>query len=189
MDETRGAEGPSREEIEHKVVAAVAASLEREPDEIPLSASLTRELGAESLDFLDIAFALEREFQIQLPRMDILSRAAEHFGEERLVKDGVVTDFGLELLRKGMPEFSPEQLAPGLRPADVMALITPASFVRIVQRLLEARRAMPSTCPRCGAPTRASDTAPELVCGGCDWSQPLPTGDEVLMADMIALSQ
>lgn len=184
-----GAPIPSRPEVERKVTAAIARALDREADEVPLSASLTRDLGAESLDFLDIAFTLEGDFQIQLPRLDILTRAAEHFGEDRLVKDGRVTDFGLELLRKGMPELDPATLVPGLRPDDVLGMITAASFVRIVLRLLEVRGELPAACPRCGAATRGSAVAPELACERCDWTEPLPTGDEVLLKDMIALSQ
>jgi acyl carrier protein len=186
---TVGAPLPARAEVERKVIDAVARALDREPGEVPLSAALTRELGAESLDFLDIAFTLEGEFQIQLPRLDILTRAAEHFGEDALVKDGRVTDFGLQMLRKGMPELDPRSLVPGLRPDDVIGMITPASFVRIVLRLLQARQELPAACPRCGAATRGSATAPELQCGRCDWSQPLPTGDEILLKDMIAFSQ
>jgi hypothetical protein len=68
-------------------------------------------------------------------------------------------------------------------------MITPASFVRIVLRLLEARGELPAACPRCGAATRASATAPELTCERCDWTEPLPTGDEILLKDMIALSR
>jgi hypothetical protein len=71
----------------------------------------------------------------------------------------------------------------------VIGMITPASFVRIVLRLLEARRELPAACPRCGAATRGSETAPELMCSRCDWSQPLPTGDEILLKDMIALGR
>lgn len=179
----------TREEVEEKVVAAVAHALDLDPGQVTLSSSLTDELGAESLDFLDIAFTLEREFNVQLPRLDILQRASEHFGEDTLVKNGVVTDRGLELLRKGMPEIDPERFQPGLKAMEVAAMFNVATFARIIQRLLEAKRELPRECPRCGQPMSESPVTPELVCGSCDESVPLPTGDEILLRDIIALDQ
>ena len=48
-------------------------------------------LGAESLDFLDVAFRLEREFRIRMPRLNVLQRAEDHFGPGALVQDGALT--------------------------------------------------------------------------------------------------
>lgn len=82
------------QEVTLKVRKVVAEALEIELEEAHLSASLF-ELGAESLDMLDMAFMLEKEYQIQFPRTDILERAAAHFGEDALVSNGLVTDRGL----------------------------------------------------------------------------------------------
>src|SRR5690242_20488693 len=102
----------SRDVIEQKVREAVATALDIDIDTIQLSSALQEELGAESLDLLDIAFMLERDFTIEFPRLDLLRRASDYFGDDTLVKDGRVTDFGLELLRKGMPEIDPNRLYP-----------------------------------------------------------------------------
>jgi acyl carrier protein len=179
----------TREEVEQKVIAAVAHALDLDPRQVSPSASLTAELGAESLDFLDIAFTLEREFNVQLPRLDILQRATEHFGEDTLVKDGVVTDRGLELLRRGMPEIGAERFRPGLKATEVAAMFNVATFERILLRLLEAKRELPRDCPRCGGPMVESPVTPELVCESCEESVPLPSGDEILLRDIIALDR
>ncbi|HBY94864.1 MAG TPA: hypothetical protein DEP84_13055 [Chloroflexi bacterium] len=177
-----------QEVIEQRVRQIVAKALELDVDEVQLSSSLVDELGAESLDLLDIAFMLERAFKIEFPRIDILERAAGHFGEESLVVDGVVTDFGLALLRRGMPEIASERLQAGTRDVDVMRMITVQSFVRIVTRLLEAKEQFPRTCPACGAMMEESDIMPEFVCPACGTIQPLPSGDEILLQDLIALA-
>jgi acyl carrier protein len=179
----------TREEVEEKVVAAVARALDIDPGQVTLSSSLTEDLGAESLDFLDIAFTLEREFNVQLPRLDILERATEHFGEDALVKDGVVTPLGIELLRKGMPEIDPELFQPGLKAMDVARMFNVATFVRIVLRLVEAKGELPRECPRCGKEMTESTVTPELVCESCEESVPMPTGDEVLLRDIVALAR
>src|SRR3712207_8540781 len=56
-------------------------SLDLDPSAVVPDASLEEELGAESLDFLDLAFMLEREFQVRLPRLNLLQRAEERSEE------------------------------------------------------------------------------------------------------------
>jgi acyl carrier protein len=166
----------------------VAEALELELEEVQLSHSLY-ELGAESLDLLDMAFMLEKEYQIQFPRNDILERAASYFGEETLVQDGVVTALGLKLLEKGMPELDRSAIRPGLKAFDVAKMITVGSFVRITVRLLEAKAAFSRICPKCGGTLEESSFMPEFVCGNCGESLPLPSGDEILLQDLIDLAR
>jgi len=179
---------PSAEEVRAKVIAAVAQALDLDPAEIPPRASLEEELGAESLDFLDLAFMLEREFQVRLPRLNLLQRAEERYGEGTLVEDGAVTERGLALLREKMPEADPARIRPGLRVSELGRLVTAETFVRVVLQLLENKRGLlAGSCP-CGgactaatAPTPAA-AAPELVCARCGGTLPLPAGDDVLVA-------
>jgi acyl carrier protein len=179
---------PDRETIERKVREIVASSLEADLADVKLTSALADELGAQSLDLLDIAFRLEREFKIQFPRTDIWERATAHFGAESLMVDGVVTDFGLELMRRGMPEVRQEQLKPGMQAVDVMRMLTVNTFVRIVTRLLEVKAAIPRACPSCGAATEEADAMPEFVCPSCGTTVPLPSGDDILLQDLIALA-
>ena len=186
--ETGNAVPVPAEVVAQKVREVVADALELALDEVELSSSFF-ELGAESLDLLDMAFRLEREFKIQFPRTDILERATEHFGEDALVADGVVTDFGLQLLRRGMPELDPAQLKPDMLAVEVAQMITVQSFVRIVMRLIEAKAEFPRDCPACGATMEESDIMPEFVCPACDEMVPLPSGDEILLQDLIDLTK
>jgi acyl carrier protein len=178
----------TRQVIELKVREAIAKALELEVEQVALSASLQKEFDAQSLDMLDIAFTLEREFKVPFPQTDLLQRASKYFDDDALVQAGKVTDFGLELLRKGMPELNPTLLQPGLRAIDVVSLITPETFVRLVVRLLDAKADFPRECPDCGALTVESEVMPEFVCPACGGVRPLPSGDEVLLHDLVLLA-
>ncbi|MFY9823750.1 MAG: acyl carrier protein [Thermoanaerobaculia bacterium] len=171
--------------IEQRVLEAVAKALDLRPAQVSLSDSLRDDLDAESLDYLDIVFQLEREFKVQFPRNDLLQRASEHFGEEALVKDDVVTDLGLEVLRRGMNEIGPEHLRPGLRASEITGLFTVRTFVRVLDRLLAAKEQMSRVCADCGGVLVDSPSLPELVCAGCNRAVPLPAGDAVLLQDLL----
>ena len=85
-----------------KVTKVLVEALGVEEDDIKPFATLQADLGAESIDFLDIVFRLEREFEIKIPRGElffeqIFERSAE------IVQDGQVTAEGLAALRAQMP--------------------------------------------------------------------------------------
>jgi acyl carrier protein len=180
------AETISRESIEPVVKRIVARALELEEDELDSAASLQLDFNAQSLDMLDISFALEREFKVPFPQTDLIQRAASTFDEEMFVQKGKVTDLGLKLLREQMPEAEQSRIAPGLKAVDVVGLITVNTFTRLVTRLLEAKAEFPRECPKCGARTEESDSMPEFVCPSCGDTRPLPSGDDILMKDMVA---
>lgn len=176
------------DEVATRVRTLTASNLELEVEEVQLDSSFF-DLGAESLDLLDVAFALESEYRISFPRTDILERATDHFGENALVEDGIVTDLGLQLLREGMPELDPDLIKPGLRDTDVAKNITVGSFARITQRLIDAKAAFPRTCPDCQGTLVESEAIPEFECGECGKIIPVPSGDEVLLQDLIDLHE
>lgn len=93
---------PSQDEIYTKVSATLVEALNVDEDEISPSSTLQGDLGAESIDFLDIVFRLEREFSIKIPRGELFPEAIFQ-GDPEFVKDGKVTDKGLEELRQKMP--------------------------------------------------------------------------------------
>src|SRR4051812_27481703 len=93
---------PSQEEIYSKVSATLVEALNVDEDEISPSATLQGDLGAESIDFLDIVFRLEREFGIKIPRGELFPESIFQ-GDPEFVQNGKVTPKGLEELRSKMP--------------------------------------------------------------------------------------
>src|SRR6202162_6357623 len=93
---------PSQEEIYTKVSATLVEALNVDEDEIKPTSTLQGDLGAESIDFLDIVFRLEREFGIKIPRGELFPEAIFQ-GDAEFVQNGKVTDKGLSELRAKMP--------------------------------------------------------------------------------------
>jgi acyl carrier protein len=93
---------PSQEEIFTKVSATLVEALNVDEEEIKPTSTLQGDLGAESIDFLDIVFRLEREFAIKIPRGELFPESIFQ-GDPHFVQDGKVTDKGLAELRSKMP--------------------------------------------------------------------------------------
>jgi len=93
---------PSQEEIYQKVSATLVEALNVDEEEIKPTSTLQGDLGAESIDFLDIVFRLEREFGIKIPRGELFPEAIFQ-GDPEFVQNGKVTDKGLSELRAKMP--------------------------------------------------------------------------------------
>jgi acyl carrier protein len=129
--------------IYEKVKESVVEALGIDDDEVTPNALLFDDLGAESLDLLDIVFRLEKEFGIKIPRggiqADALSAEGENLTEEDLVVDGVLTPLGIEKLKVSMPEIDPSRITEGFRADDIATLFTVQTFVNITKNLLKEK--------------------------------------------------
>jgi len=129
--------------IYEKVKESVVEALGVDEEEVSPHAVLFDDLGAESLDLLDIVFRLEKEFGIKIPRGGIqaeaLSAEGENLKEEDLVVDGVLTPLGIEKLKKVMPEVDPARITEGFRADDIPTLFTVQTFVNITKKLVEEK--------------------------------------------------
>jgi acyl carrier protein len=90
------------DEIYGKVATVLVDALNVEEDEITPTAKLQGDLGAESIDFLDIVFRLEREFEIKIPRGELFPESVFQ-GDPEFVQEGKITDQGIGELRSRMP--------------------------------------------------------------------------------------
>jgi acyl carrier protein len=93
---------PTQEEIYTKVSSTLVEALNVEEEDVQRTSTLQGDLGAESIDFLDIVFRLEREFGIKIPRNELFPEAIFQ-GDPDFVQNGRVTDKGLTELRTRMP--------------------------------------------------------------------------------------
>ena len=124
-----------------KVNQILSDALGVDIEEIEADASLIDDLGAESLDFLDITFKLDKEFGIKLYRGVFLEKAQEVLGSDLLlVEDGLLTKHGVDLLAAYMPEImSTGKVTQGFPVNKVQTLFMPLSWVRLVTDHLEAQ--------------------------------------------------
>src|SRR5437764_5673617 len=91
-----------KEEIFQKVSNTLVEALNVDESEVKPAATLQGDLGAESIDFLDIVFRLEREFGIKIPRGELFPESIFQ-GDPEFVQNGRVTEKGLAELRARMP--------------------------------------------------------------------------------------
>src|SRR6516225_4786618 len=92
----------SQQEIYTKVSARLVEALNVDEGEIKPTATLQGDLGAESIDFLDIVFRLEQEFGIKIPRGELFPESIFQ-GDREFVQNGRVTEKGLAELRAQLP--------------------------------------------------------------------------------------
>jgi acyl carrier protein len=136
----------SRDEIFEKVQEVLEEALGADTDEITLEASLTADLEAESIDFLDIVFRLEKTFSSEERPFKI--GQGELFPENLMenpewVVDGRFTDAGMAMLKERMPHVDFSQFENDRDINKVAELITVRSIVEFVERKL----AQPQTTP------------------------------------------
>lgn len=109
----------------------VADALGKPLAEVAVGSSLMEDLGAESLDFLDIVFQLEQRFAIEITRGEMERAARGDMSDDEFAPGGVISDAGLARLRELMPE-ADARITPGLRPRQILSLFSVQTFVNLV---------------------------------------------------------
>ncbi len=129
----------NREEIVTSVCECLALVLDTDGASIRENNKLIDELGADSLDLLDLSFHLQQKFNITISPKGLEQRIQKKMEGKPYEVDGVFTPESLEELRKEMPEIPPEDLSEGLRVAELPRLFRVATMVNIVDRLLREK--------------------------------------------------
>jgi len=116
------------------VQKTMADALGCEPEDIKLDVSLIEGLDAESIDFLDMVFRLERAFKVKIPRGKIMEEARGDLSEAEFEKGGIVSDAGLERLKTFLSEVPAERFRSPLKAGDISRLFTTETFCKMVIR-------------------------------------------------------
>ena len=101
-------------------------------EDIKLDVSLIEGLDAESIDFLDMVFRLERAFKIKIPRGKIVENARGTLTEAEFEQKGIVTEGGLAQLREYLSEVPAERFKTPMKVKDIPRLFTPETFCKLV---------------------------------------------------------
>jgi acyl carrier protein len=124
------------------VAETMADALGCDVADIKLDVSLIEGLDAESIDFLDRVFRLERAFKIKIPRGKIIDNARGSLSEADFEQKGVLTETGLKQLRSYLSEIPAERFADPMKVKDIPRLFTPETFCKlVVQAQHEAKAA------------------------------------------------
>jgi acyl carrier protein len=123
----------SKEATLARVQAVIAESLAINKEQIKPEARLINDLGADSLDFLDMIFGLEKAFGLRLrdTKLDLLVRA--DFSQAQLTSDGYLASESLETLSESLPELKGIQK---ITLREVYSYITVNTLVRLVEEKL-----------------------------------------------------
>lgn len=123
--------------MELRVRNVIAESLCVEVDDVTMSSNLIKDLGAESIDFLDIMFRLEKEFDIKIPQREIERQARGDMTPEEFEVDGTLQPKGITRLKELIPEIDPSAWRDGMALRELPSLFTVAVFCGIVNRKLD----------------------------------------------------
>ena len=121
----------SQDEIFEKVQEALEDALGVDNDEVVKEATLVGDLGAESIDFLDIVFKLEKTFDITIPREELSPE--DILTNSQYVKDGVVTGEGMAELKRRMPWANLSEFEKNPRVQDFGNLLTVGDLCNYVE--------------------------------------------------------
>ncbi len=126
----------TRQEILSSVQETLVDALGVDQDEVTEEATLTGDLGAESIDFLDIMFRLEKAFSIKIPRGELFPD--DILNNPDYVENGKMTAAGLEQLKKSMPhaDFSQFEKNPDVN--KMPDLFTVRTIVNYIETKLKA---------------------------------------------------
>ena len=121
----------SREEIFSRVKETLVEALGVDEDEVNGAATLTGDLGAESIDFLDIVFRLEKAFNIKIPRGELFPENI--LNNPSFVNDKKLTAEGLAELRKRMAHADLTEFEKNPEVDRIAELFTVDAIVRYVE--------------------------------------------------------
>ena len=124
----------SRDEIYSKVQAVLVDALGVDEEEVTPNAVIKDDLGAESIDFLDIMFRLEKAFGIKIPKGELMPENIAN--DPNIVANGAVTPAGISMLKSKMPhsDFAEFERDPKLD--NMSKLFTVDAIVNYIQSKL-----------------------------------------------------
>ena len=114
------------------VSATMADALGCDVEDIKPNVSLIEGLDAESIDFLDMVFRLERAFKIKIPRGKIVENARGALTEAEFDDKGIVTEAGMAQLRTYLSEIPADRFKTPMKVKDIPRLFTPETFCKLV---------------------------------------------------------
>ena len=127
------------ERVYPKVREIIADVLVIDEDEVSLTSRLIGDLGAESIDFLDLVFQLEKEFSIKIPRGQLEKNARGDLTEHEFEKSGVLTPNGLVALKAYLSEVPEAEFKANMKVNEIPLLFTVETFCKLIVSAMQAK--------------------------------------------------
>ncbi len=166
----------SEKEILEKVQQIIAKSLRIQASEVLPESYLDEDLGAQSIDLVEMEIEMEESFNIWLPEKNILQTAGEIFGPGILETEGVLTEAGKSLLLHRLPPSDAQMCQGEVRVSDLRRyFLKVRTWAHMIHGLLAYT---PDACPACGGALAASPGF-RMKCKACTQEITLRSGDEL----------
>ena len=124
----------TKEEIFEAVAEILVDSLGAEEDEVTLEATLVDDLGAESIDLLEIVFNLEKKFDVKIDRSELIPE--DLFSNPEYVADGKLTPAGLAILEERLPNADLDSFKQNPMVQNIAKILTVADLCGVVEQKL-----------------------------------------------------
>ena len=129
------------ESVYPKVREIIADVLVIDEDDVSLTSRLIVDLGAESIDFLDLVFQLEKEFGIKIPRGQLEKNARGDLTEDEFEKGGMLTDKGMVALKNYLSEVPADYFKASMKLNEIPMLFTVETFCKLIVEAMAAKNA------------------------------------------------
>jgi len=167
----------TEQKVFEELKKAVVETLRVDENIIKPESSLINDLGAESLDFLDINYRLEQAFGIKMARHFVLEHVEEMFGEGSAIdEEGRLTEKAIELLKVRIGE-NLGGLSAGTDMDEVPSMVTAHTISSAVLDVLES---LPEKCTSCGNSSWKTDDGLRIKCGSCAENAAFTNGDDLI---------
>ena len=169
----------TEDKVMEELKKAIVETLRVDEAQIKPETSLINDLGAESLDFLDINYRLEQAFGMKMARHFVLEHIEEIYGEGSAIdENGQLTDKAVETLKIRFGDNVPD-LKPGMDMDEIPAIVTVESIAKGVMDILDS---LPANCTKCNHSDWQTDDGSHLKCGSCEEPAAYANGDDLVKA-------
>lgn len=147
------------------VIEQLAQVLGRDRAAILPDAALVNDLGADSLDFVEFRYNIERALGVEMPHKSILDHLIELTGNAGYVyRQGRISEFSADMLHRSFFRYGREQIYTGMQPYDVMAVTTVRNWAHYFHALFDY---LPEQCPDCGGHHSKLSASGQAQCEAC----------------------
>jgi acyl carrier protein len=151
-------------------------------DELGAEVALSNDLDADSLDFVDLRYNLEKQLSLLLPQKSVLDHLETATGQAELVlEQGRLTPLAAYALQHSQFAYSPQQVSAGMLPMDVMSIATVGNWASLCHGIFAH---LPHSCPDCNCEQAEVAANGKAACVGCGAYLKPRSGDEVMAATM-----
>jgi acyl carrier protein len=132
----------TEKEVLEKLMPLIREVTGARENQVRMESGLMEDLGAESIDLLDLSFLMEETFGVTIGADEFERQAAARLPGGVYERNGLLTEEAVAELRQALPEIPPEKIQPGMPKVALPRVLNVAVFVHLIQRKLAEREAV-----------------------------------------------